>query len=122
PHHSFPTRRSSDLGTAAFLVLALPGKSAAGSLRVRGNADPASPAGTAAAPMISGDTLTQPAFLPLYWTACYLLGAVPFGFLAGRVFAGIDIRAVGSGNIGATNVLRTLGPLPAVLVLVLDAA
>ena len=72
--------------------------------------------------MIGGDILIQPAFLPLYWTACYLLGAVPFGFLAGRFFAGVDIRAVGSGNIGATNVLRTLGPLPAVLVLVLDAA
>lgn len=72
--------------------------------------------------MIGVDTVTQPAYLPLYWTACYLLGAVPFGFLAGRFLAGVDIRAVGSGNIGATNVLRTLGPVPAVLVLVLDSA
>src|SRR5690606_15254470 len=57
-----------------------------------------------------------------YWTACYLLGAVPFGFLAGRLWGKVDIRTLGSGNIGATNVLRTLGTLPAALVLLLDAA
>jgi glycerol-3-phosphate acyltransferase PlsY len=38
----------------------------------------------------------------------YLLGSIPFGYLAGRV-AGIDVRQHGSGNIGATNVLRVLG-------------
>jgi acyl phosphate:glycerol-3-phosphate acyltransferase len=38
----------------------------------------------------------------------YLLGSIPFGYLAGRI-AGIDIRKCGSGNIGATNVTRTLG-------------
>ena len=38
----------------------------------------------------------------------YLMGSVPAGYIAGRV-AGIDIRSVGSGNVGATNVLRTLG-------------
>jgi acyl phosphate:glycerol-3-phosphate acyltransferase len=38
----------------------------------------------------------------------YLLGSVPFGYLAGRI-AGIDIRNSGSGNVGATNVIRTLG-------------
>jgi glycerol-3-phosphate acyltransferase PlsY len=38
----------------------------------------------------------------------YLLGSIPAGYLAGRI-AGIDIRKVGSGNIGATNVTRTLG-------------
>src|SRR5215831_16877543 len=38
----------------------------------------------------------------------YLLGSIPFVYLAGR-FAGIDIRKVGSGNVGATNVVRVLG-------------
>ena len=38
----------------------------------------------------------------------YLLGSIPFGYLAGRI-AGIDIRRCGSGNVGATNVIRTLG-------------
>jgi len=40
--------------------------------------------------------------------ASYLLGAIPFGFLGGRLF-GIDVRTVGSGNIGATNFGRALG-------------
>jgi acyl phosphate:glycerol-3-phosphate acyltransferase len=38
----------------------------------------------------------------------YLLGSIPFGYLAGRI-AGVDIRNCGSGNVGATNILRTLG-------------
>lgn len=38
----------------------------------------------------------------------YLLGSIPFGYLAGRI-AGIDIRSCGSGNVGATNVIRALG-------------
>jgi len=43
----------------------------------------------------------------LYLTA-YFLSAVPFGFILAKVFAGVDVRKEGSGNIGATNVLRVL--------------
>jgi glycerol-3-phosphate acyltransferase PlsY len=50
----------------------------------------------------------------------YLLGSIPNGYLAGRL-AGIDIQAHGSGNIGATNVLRTLGKKYGIAVLFLDA-
>ena len=50
----------------------------------------------------------------------YLLGAVPFGLLAGKA-RGIDIRMVGSGNIGATNVFREVGKGPGITVLLLDA-
>jgi glycerol-3-phosphate acyltransferase PlsY len=39
----------------------------------------------------------------------YFLGAVPFGLLLGRIFADVDVRSLGSGNIGATNVNRVLG-------------
>jgi len=52
----------------------------------------------------------------------YLIGAIPVGFLVARAAGGFDIRGKGSGNIGATNVLRTLGPLPAVLTLLGDVA
>lgn len=51
----------------------------------------------------------------------YLLGSIPTGYLAGRWLLGIDIREHGSGSTGATNVLRTLGKVPAILVLVIDA-
>jgi glycerol-3-phosphate acyltransferase PlsY len=54
--------------------------------------------------------------------AAYLVGAIPTGFLIARAFGVTDIRRSGSGNIGATNVLRTLGRLPAVLTLVGDIA
>jgi glycerol-3-phosphate acyltransferase PlsY len=50
----------------------------------------------------------------------YLIGAINFSFLYGRLFRGIDIRNHGSGNAGATNTLRVLGKGPAILVLVLD--
>jgi len=39
----------------------------------------------------------------------YLLGAIPFGLIIGKKFAHVDVRKLGSGNIGATNVFRTLG-------------
>lgn len=49
----------------------------------------------------------------------YLLGAVPVGYLVGRAF-GVDVREVGSGNIGTANVLRAAGKWPAVLTLAGD--
>jgi len=52
----------------------------------------------------------------------YLLGSVPFAFLLSRKWRGIDIRSAGSGNVGATNVLRTSGVLTALTVVALDIA
>jgi len=51
----------------------------------------------------------------------YLIGAIPWGLWLGRVFRGIDIRKQGSGNMGATNVYRTLGPALGIATLLLDA-
>lgn len=50
----------------------------------------------------------------------YLIGGIPFGYLIVRFTTGQDVRASGSGNIGATNVLRTTGRAAGVLTLVLD--
>jgi glycerol-3-phosphate acyltransferase PlsY len=52
--------------------------------------------------------------------AAYLIGAIPVGFLVARAAGATDIRRSGSGTIGATNVLRTLGTGPALLTLVGD--
>ena len=52
---------------------------------------------------------------------CYFIGGIPFGFLLVKLKTGGDVRAEGSGNIGATNVLRTQGPLLGVSTLLLDA-
>ncbi|MFM7571957.1 MAG: glycerol-3-phosphate 1-O-acyltransferase PlsY [Snowella sp.] len=50
----------------------------------------------------------------------YLLGSIPTGYLAGKWLKGIDIRQVGSGSTGATNVLRNLGKAAAIAVLGID--
>jgi acyl phosphate:glycerol-3-phosphate acyltransferase len=50
----------------------------------------------------------------------YLLGSIPFGLFVGRIFAKKDVRQVGSGKIGITNVLRAAGKKAAALSLVLD--
>jgi acyl phosphate:glycerol-3-phosphate acyltransferase len=52
----------------------------------------------------------------------YLIGSVPSGFVIARLSGVADIRLVGSGNIGATNVMRTLGWKHGLVVLALDAA
>jgi len=51
----------------------------------------------------------------------YLLGSIPFGIVWARIFGLGDLRQIGSGNIGATNVLRTGNKLAAFLTLVCDA-
>src|SRR3712207_2625962 len=50
----------------------------------------------------------------------YGLGSIPFGYVIVRLLRGIDIRDYGSHNIGATNVLRVVGPVPALLTLLGD--
>jgi glycerol-3-phosphate acyltransferase PlsY len=59
---------------------------------------------------------------PLTLVIAYLLGSIPFGYLLVKFIAGKDVRAAGSGNIGATNVLRTTGRAVAVATLALDIA
>jgi glycerol-3-phosphate acyltransferase PlsY len=54
--------------------------------------------------------------------AAYLLGGIPFGYLLVKWKTGADVRAAGSGNIGATNVHRTAGLQAGILTLALDAA
>jgi glycerol-3-phosphate acyltransferase PlsY len=53
-------------------------------------------------------------------TICYLLGSIPFGYIVGKLFKKVDIREFGSGNIGASNAFRILGPPLASLVLIGD--
>ncbi len=56
----------------------------------------------------------------LFLVAAYLLGSIPTGLIFAKA-KGIDLRATGSGNIGATNVARTLGKKIGIIVLILDA-
>jgi glycerol-3-phosphate acyltransferase PlsY len=61
--------------------------------------------------------------VPLAWAALigYGIGSLPIGFLLARRASGVDVRTVGSGNVGAANVYRTAGRRLGVLVMVLDA-
>ena len=64
---------------------------------------------------------TAPVLLLVTAVLGYLLGAIPFGIVIARLFGLGDLRQIGSGNIGATNVLRTGNKLAALLTLLLDA-
>jgi acyl phosphate:glycerol-3-phosphate acyltransferase len=58
----------------------------------------------------------------LFVVGAYLLGSVPFGLVLTRIVTGKDVRKVGSGNIGASNVARAAGKAAGVVTLLLDAA
>lgn len=55
--------------------------------------------------------------LPIF---AYVFGSIPFGLVIGKTWKAIDVRQYGSGNIGTSNVMRTVGRVPAAVVLVLD--
>ena len=61
------------------------------------------------------------AFLPVAFVIGYLLGSIPFGLILTRLAGTQDLRSIGSGNIGATNVLRTGRKGLAAATLLLDA-
>ena len=68
------------------------------------------------------EIITDPALLALTAVLAYLLGSIPFGIVITRAMGLGDLRQIGSGNIGATNVLRTGNKGAALATLVLDAA
>ncbi len=66
--------------------------------------------------------IVSPTILLVLWSILgYLFGSIPFGIVMAKVFRLGDLRSIGSGNIGATNVLRTGNKLAAFLTLILDA-
>lgn len=64
--------------------------------------------------------IIQPGILSLLF--CYLIGSIPFGLILTKIFLRVDIRDTGSGNIGATNVLRTGNKRLALATLLLDGS
>lgn len=54
-------------------------------------------------------------------TLCYFIGSIPFGVILVKLLHKVDLREYGSGNIGMTNVIRTTGIIPGIIVLTLDA-
>lgn len=60
--------------------------------------------------------------LALLLAVAYLIGSIPFSFIVARLVSGKDIRTLGSGNVGATNVARSVGSRAGAVALVLDAA
>ncbi|MDP2913190.1 MAG: glycerol-3-phosphate 1-O-acyltransferase PlsY [Candidatus Omnitrophota bacterium] len=56
----------------------------------------------------------------LSFIASYLIGSLPTSFVLTKILKGVDIREVGSGNAGATNVLRAAGKIPALITLIVD--
>ncbi|MEM9395183.1 MAG: glycerol-3-phosphate 1-O-acyltransferase PlsY [Pseudomonadota bacterium] len=67
------------------------------------------------------ELVTAPGMLALVAVLAYLLGAVPFGIVIAKSLGLGDLRQIGSGNIGATNVLRTGNKVAAAATLILDA-
>ena len=62
-------------------------------------------------------------YLMIYmlWLISYLLGSIPFSLFIAKLYK-VDLRKSGSGNLGATNVYRTMGLTAAIIVFILDAA
>lgn len=65
--------------------------------------------------------MTLDNFMWLIFLAAYLCGSIPFGLMIVRAVAGVDLRTMGSGNIGATNAGRVLGKTGGAAILLLDA-
>lgn len=64
----------------------------------------------------------QPLMPILLLAGAYLIGSIPFSYLVARLMGGKDVRRSGSGNVGATNVMRTAGKLPGIIALLGDIA